>query len=258
MDANVRSGHRSWTQSRAGRVVSFVAITWSIAGGFLLLQEGLPTLADFANRLGVIPDSLVVPASQPATSDCAAAVQRARASTTDPGVTAQARFLVWRMGFHTGFAAGIANATAGSTAAVDPGPLLAQQPRQIAQLLGVDAPTLPPTQHTANALTEFSTFVAQDPRCVATQLADKYSPREAALYKFALIVGHAAVYRIALSGAAPRFVPEIRLYGKQAEIPLELLQPFVDNTLDSLPGSGPEHKVQFAVGRLEEHLKANR
>ena len=93
--------------------------------------------------------------------------------------------------------------------------------------------------------------------CVAPQLADKYSPREAALYQFGLIVGHGAVYRINAPMLDPLFVPDLRVYGSQAQVPTELSQPFVDNTLDSLPGDGPQQKVQFAVNRIDEFLKAN-
>lgn len=160
------------------------------------------------------------------------------------------------MGFHTGFAAGIASATAGSTSPVDPAPLLAEEPHQIAILLGVDPPVLPAIQHAANALGEFRSFVAQGAGCVAPQLADRYSPRQAALYQYGLIVGHAAVYRIKAPMVDPLFVPELRVYGHEAEVPIELSQPFVDNTLDSLPGEGPQQKVQFAVNRIEEFLKA--
>ena len=191
----VRNGRRSWTESRVGRLVSFVAITWSIAGAFLLLQGGLPTLVDAAVRKGWIPDSLVLEKPPAATADCDSAIARAHSSATDPRVAARARLLIWRMGFQSGFAAGIASATSGTSTPLDSASALAQ-PRQIAETLGVDAPTLPAIEHTANALHEFQVFVAHDPGCVATQIADKYSPRAAALYRFSLIVGHAAIYRM--------------------------------------------------------------
>jgi hypothetical protein len=253
--SNVESGSRPWIESRVGRLVSFVAITWSIAGGFLLLQVGLPELIDFAAKKGFIPDSLLLQPPRAAGVDCAPAIQRARASVVDPQVAAQARFLVWRMGFHTGFAAGIASATAGSPSPVDPAPRLAEQPHQIAGLVGVDPPTLPAIQHAANALSEFQTFVTQGAGCVAAQLADKYSPREAALFQYGLVVGHAAVYLINAPTIDPLFVPEVRFYGREAQVPAELSQPFIDNTLNSLPGDGPQQKVQFALGRIEEFLK---
>ena len=256
-ESGVENGRRSWSDSRAGRLLSFVAITWSIAGGFVLLQEGLPTLVDAAVRKGWIPDSLVLTTPPASTSECGSAIQRARSSATDPRVTAQARLLVWRMGFQTGFAAGIASATSGSTAPVDSATLLAQ-PRQIAEALGVDAPTLPDIKHSANALREFQIFVAQDSRCVAAQVAVKYSPRDAALFKFGLIVGHAAVYRMKAPQLDPLFVPEVRVYGEQAEIPVELRQPFVDDSLDTLPGVSREQKVQFALSRLDEYFRTNR
>lgn len=255
--SHVESGSRPWTASRAGRLVSFLGITWSIAGGFLLLQVGLPELIDVAVRHGVIPDSLTMQSPRAVAIDCEPAIQRSRAAVVDPGVAAQVRFLVWRMGFQTGFAAGIASATAGSSSPVDPAPLLAEQPQQIANLLRVDSPTRPAIQHAANALGEFQSFVAQGAGCVAPQLADRYSDREAALYRYGLIVGHAAVYRIKVPMLDPLFVPELRVYGNQAEVPSELTQPFTDNTLNSLPGDDPQQKVQFAVNRIEEFMKAN-
>lgn len=255
--SQAESASRPRTTSRARRLVSFLAITWSIAGGFLLLQIGLPELTDLAVRKGVIPDSLTMQPPRAAGVDCAPAIQRARAAVVDPRVAAQARFLVWRMGFHTGFAGGIASATAGSASPVNPSPLLAEQPQQIAGLLGVDSPRLPTIQHAANALSEFQTFVAQGAGCVAPQLADRYSPRQAALYRYGLILGHAAVYRINAPMLDPLFVPDLRVYGREAQVPIELSQPFVDHTLDTLPGDGPQQKVQFAVNRIEEFLKAN-
>lgn len=255
--SHVEGGWRPRTASRARRLVSFLAITWSIAGGFLLLQVGLPELVDLAVRTGLIPDSLTMQPPRAAGVDCAPAIQRARAAVVDPRVAAQARFLVWRMGFHTGFAAGMVSASVGSTSPVNPAPLLAEQPHQIATLLGVDSPTLPAIQHAATALSEFQSFVAQGAGCVAPQLADKYSPRQAALYRYGLIVGHAAIYRINAPMLDPLFVPDLRVYGNEAEVPTELSQPFVDNTLDSLPGDGRQQKVQFAVNRIEGFLKAN-
>src|SRR3954470_10948991 len=246
---------RSWIDSRAGRLVSFLAITWSIAGGFLLLQVGFPELIDLAVRKGFIPDSLTMEPPHAAGVDCGPAIQRARGAAVDPRVAAQARFLIWRMGFHTGFAAGLVSATAGSKSPVDPAPLMAEQPHQIASLIGVDPPTLPAIQHAANALSEFQSFVAQGAGCVAPQLADKYSPREAALYRYGLVVGHAAVYRIN-APIEPLFVPEVRVYGKDAQVPADLSRPFVDNTLASLPGDGIQQKIQFAVDRIEKFLKA--
>jgi hypothetical protein len=246
------------TQSLAGRVVSFVAITWSVAGGLLLLQQGLPELLDAAIRRGLIPNSLVMPRSPSATVDCRPALQRAKTSTTDPRVVAQARFLVWRMGIQTGFAAGIADATVVSPSPTDAAPLLAQQPREIAGLLGVDPPTLPATRHAANVLSEFQAFVAEGASCVGPQLAEKYRPRESGLFKYGLVVGHAAVYRINAPQLDPLFVPEMRAYGAEAELPPELSRPFiVGETLNSLPGNGIGEKVQSALNLIEEFVKAN-
>jgi hypothetical protein len=238
--------------------VSFVAITWSIAGGFLQLQEGLPALIDVAVRAGVIPDSLVLPRSPPATVDCGAAIERARASATDPEIAAEARVLVWRMGFETGFAGGMVSATIGSNSPFDAAPVLADQPRQIAQVVGVDPPSLPRIEHAANALSEFQAFVAAGSGCIVPQLAERYGPREAALYKYALVAGHSVVYRIHAPQLDPLFVPELRVYGAEAGIPLELSQPFVAGTLDAPPGDGIQQKVQVALARIEEFLKAKR
>jgi hypothetical protein len=217
----------------------------------------LPELVDAAIRSGLIPDSLVMPRSPSATADCRPALQRVK-SSVDPQVAAQARFLVWRMAFRTGFAAGIADATIGSTSPTDPAPLLAQQPRQIAGLLGVDAPTLPESRHAANALSEFQAFVAEGAACVGPQVAEKFGPRESGLFKYGLVVGHAAVYRINAPQLDPLFVPEIRVYGAEAELPPELSRPFVaGEALNSLSGNGIEQKVQSALNAIEEFVKAN-
>src|SRR5437899_1640631 len=60
---NIQGSRRSWSESRVGRILSFVAITWALAGAFILLQEGLPTLLDVMVRKGWIPDTLVMPNS---------------------------------------------------------------------------------------------------------------------------------------------------------------------------------------------------
>jgi len=204
-----------------------------------------------------MPDSLVTRPPPPATVDCGPAIQRAKSSATDPRVAAQARFLVWRMGVQTGVAAGMADLSIGLATPTDSAPLLAQQPRQIAGLLGVEPPTLPAARHAASALEEFKVFVAQGAACVAPQLAGKYSPRDSALFKYSLIVGHAAVYWINGPDMDPIFVSEIRQYGAQAGVPLQLSQPFIDKKADSLAGSGIGEKVQSALNRIDEFVKAN-
>ena len=40
----------------------------------------------------------------------------------------------------------------------------------------------------------------------------------------------------------PLFVPDLRAYGNQAQVPAALSRPFVDNTLDSLPGDALSRK----------------
>jgi hypothetical protein len=239
-----------------GRILSFLAITWALAGGFILLQEGLPALLDVMVGKGWIPDALVMPRSRGATTDCRAAIERARSSTPDRQVAARARVLVWRIGFQTGFAAGLASATAGTGKPVDAASLLAR-PQQLSAIMGIDPPALPSIQHAANALHEFQVFVAEDPGCVAAQIDEKYAARQAALYKFALVAGHAAVYRIKAPALGPIFVPELRVYGKQAEIPPELWKPLADESLESLPGTDAQQKISFILNRLDEHLKAN-
>jgi hypothetical protein len=246
---------RSWRESRVARILTFVAITWTIAGVFILMQEGIPTLVDVMVGKGWIPDRLVMPAS-PRAEDCRAAVERARSSPPDPAVAAHARLLVWRLGFHTGVAAGIASAAAGSPQPVDSVALLAL-PQQVSQVIGVEPPTLPTIQHAANALYEFQVFVDADPHCIAAQIGDKYSPRQAALYKFALIAGHAAVYRIKAPTSGAQLASAIRVHGSQAAIPPELWQPLVEPSIESLPGADPAQKISFWVSRVEEHLKEN-
>jgi len=245
---------RAWRESRVARILTFVAITWSIAGVFILMQEGIPTLVDTMVGKGWIPDSLVMPTPSRADGDCRAAVERARSSPPDPTVAAQAPLLVWRMGFHTGVAAGVASAAAGSRQPVDSAALLAL-PQQVSVVIGVEAPALPTIQHAANALYEFQVFVEADPRCIAAQIGDKYSARQAALYKFALIAGHAAVYRIKAPAGGAQLASAIRVYGSQAGIPPELWQPLVEPSIESLPGADPAQKISFWVSRLEEHLK---
>lgn len=251
---NIQPSRRSWIESRAGRILSFVVITWSIAGAFIVLQEFPAYLVDQVVEKGWVPDALVMPRSSRAKTDCRAAIERAKSSPSDPTVAAQARVLVWLLGLRTGFAAGIASASAGSSQPVDVAPLLAE-PQQLSDAMGLEPPRLPTIQHAANVLSEYQVFVESDPQCIAAQIGEKYSPRQAALYKFALIAGHAAVYRISQIG--PLFVPQLRSYGKEAGVPDELWKPLAEESMDSLPGANAKEKISFVLSRIQDHLKTN-
>jgi hypothetical protein len=250
----MQPSRRSWSESRVGRILSFVVITWSIAGAFIVLQEAPAILVDRLAEKGWIPDALLRTSSSPAKTDCRAEVERAKSSPTDPAVASQARVLVWLLGFKIGFAAGIRSASAGSSQPVDVDPLLAQS-RELSEAMGIEVPRLPGIQHAATALPEYQAFVETDPQCIAAEIGEKYSARQAALYKFALIAGHVSVYRSSKIG--PLFVPELREYGKQAEVPDELWKPLAAESIDSLPGADTRDKISLVLNHIQNYLKTN-
>lgn len=239
--------------ARAGRALLFLAVTWSLAGTLMLLQEGLPELLSLAVRRDWVPHRLLVPTA--AGIDCSAAVERATTAGSDPDVSRQATLLVWLLGVKLGFAAGLIDAYAGSGNELDAEPWM-DEPRRLAAALRVEAPALPRMRHTLDVLHEFTEFVAADPQCVAAQLAGKYSLRHAALYRFAQIAGHAAVYRITAPQLGPSLVPELRFYAKDAELPEALWQPLIENSIDSLPGATVKEKVLAHLDRIAQHLRS--
>ncbi len=239
--------------ARGGRALLFLAVTWSLAGSLMLLQEGLPELLSRAAQRGWVPYSLLAPPAPGV--DCSAAVERAMAARSDPDVTRQAALLVWLLGAKLGFAAGLVDAYAGSANQPDVEPWM-DEPRRLAAALRVETPVLPKMRHTLDVLHEFTEFVAADPQCVAAQLAGKYSPRHAALYRFAQIAGHAAVYRITAPQLGPSLVPELRFYATAAELPNALWQPLIEDSIDSLPGATVKDKVLSHMDRIAQHLRS--
>ena len=88
--------------------------------------------------------------------------------------------------------------------------------------------------------------MAADPQCVGAALAEFYSPRDDALFRFAAFVGHNMIYRVRYSQLDPLFVPELRRYGRAAGLPESILAPLTD----------PHAQLLQAVFGVSAYLRA--
>jgi hypothetical protein len=203
------------------RALLFVGIAWSIAGAFQLLSNGGPWLLDRAVKASLIPDKLIAP--RPRAVDCSAAVQGMPKRALDDAALRRTRAAAYQMGFNLGLVTGARNA--GSKAAEPPS--LREEQDRLALELGVPRPAVPPLEHLADALHEFTEYVAADPDCLGARLAAGYSPEHDALYRFGAFVGHSVPYRGMAPEAGPVFVPELRRYGLAAGLPEEVWRPLL-------------------------------
>jgi hypothetical protein len=240
-------GRHSKLLSRVRGGLLFVAIVWSIAGAFLLLQHGVPQLFHRLLVAGWIPAELTLPdrGSVPVAAHCD---ELKMAPAPGPAQPADARFGGWKLGQEVGFAAGMAN--------------LGYDHEQLARVmegvdararaLGVPEPVLPEIRHVAYALVEFQEFVRTDPQCVAAVLAHRFGEVAARDYRFGLIVGYVAPLRA--KGFPTLFPAEIAHYGRLAGAPEPLWRPLTQESLVVPSGKvGPE-AVWDIVERLDGHF----
>jgi hypothetical protein len=245
---------RSTFAARCRKALLFVGVCWSLAAALLLLQDGWGQILDLAVAHGWLPDRLVLREPTTVATDCSAAVASAQRGEADPDAARQARYLTWLLGMKTGFAAGLVDSYAGSGSEPDPGPWM-EEPRRIAETLQVQAPRLPKVRHVATVLPDFAQFVAADPQCVAAQLTGRYSVSVGTLYRFGLVAGHAAVYRIRAPSLGPLYVAQLRDYGRGAGVPEDLWRPLTERSIDALPGASPQEKVLAHLERIALHLR---
>jgi hypothetical protein len=223
-------------RKRLPRVARFVAIVWSIAAAFWVLQEGTLALFSIGIKSKIIPDSMLL---GPTGTDCTAAVRDVVPRQLDAEQWLRSRVAVWKLGFGVGFSRKIREL--GVSPAVDG----TADVEGLARELGVAAPELPAVQHVARALSEFTEYVRADPQCLAAVLSHTYSRQHGPLYQFAATVGYAYVIintfpTVPDDGA---FSPDLREYGSAAGIPESLWAPLVGN----IAGLPPEDIRRRAV-----------
>ncbi len=128
---------------------------------------------------------------------------------------------------------------------------------RLASALGITPPTLPPIIHVADTLSEFGVYVLDDPNCIGAQLSSRFSPRHGALYQYAMSMSHAAAFRIMLPEAEAISVVEIRYYGQLAQIPAELSEPLLQDSLDGIPVGNTNQKVRAILARVQDYIQSN-
>jgi hypothetical protein len=204
-----------------------------------------------------VPDRIatVDPGRAAAATDCRAVIARGHPPSS-PIAAGEAAVAAWRLGRELGLgsAATNQNLTAETAQRFDLVPLAASVAAQ-ASRLGVAAPRLPVYQHAANTLFEFTQFVAIDPDCTAGEIERWYSPRNAAAYRLAQVVGFSTFYRLAMPSLPPLFVPEIRSYGRAAGVPDELLAPWLGRPGGDLDRAAARRIIDSGFSRIDAFLR---
>lgn len=255
--SEARSGQQRWPETRLARGLLFLGIVWSIAGGFLVLLNGLPMLIDLVLQRGWLSPQIAVNAElrEEAFRRCAApAADRSNGPiAADPATLQRARYAAYQMGKHFGMAA-----VARSSGTVQPqllDPLLQEVQRQ-ATALGVPSPELPTIRHMATELGEFMDALEADRQCTASRLASRYAPPHGEIYRFGTVVGYAlppcARDRCAAFGV------HIRRYGEAAGLPEHLWLPMTRRSLADVPGPTVREKAFRVVLDLDEHIRTGR
>lgn len=243
-------------KTRIRGLLLFLAIVWSIALAFLLLEDSSQELVDWAFRSGTITTELGMPrASAEAAAKCAAEI---RASTgfeqqaLDNESLRQARAIAWKLGYSFGFAVGL-----GQAGAIDE----AQRKESLkvlppmSQALGVPAPVPPALASSVTGLPEYGQLIEDDVPCTASFLDKKFGAHIAHVYKLGALTGFALVYRIVCPQCGVLFVPQIGHHAKEAGLPQEAWQPFAQLPTDD-PSLEERRKKGMEIAQgLEEFIK---
>jgi hypothetical protein len=241
---------------RLVRAITFVAIVWSIAISFLLLESGGQHFVEWAIKNNLIPIDLAMPTASPeALAECVAAPQ-ARPSTTgasqNPAARQQARFNTWEMGYRFGYAVGLAHA--GLTEQSQWAELLARV-ASTGEALRVPSPSAPPFGPSATALLDFAQWVEDDRSCTAFQLERVYDSSFGHLFKLGAVVGHATIYRAACPECGAQFVPQIQHHGREARLPTEAWKPYTEKPALGLSPDDRRERDMTLLQNLQEFIK---
>jgi hypothetical protein len=231
--------------------VLFVGITWAVTAGFELLLYTGSGLLLFGLRHGWVPEEWIGPGATGSTPAVACTPPASTAGpppgASDPKVTAIA---AWQLGDRLGFLASARDAETGATAAVE---AETTSIAAMARSLGVPVPLLGALAPRSERPAVFARSMQSDQWCIVGTLAQRYSPRHGALFRFGAFAGYIRLMRAALPGGAPLFVPELRYHAVRAGVPEALWQPFVAD----MTGMSPEQAgASMAAARLaiDRHL----
>ena len=241
------------THSRARRLLTFLAVVWSIGAAFLALEAGMIEVTSLLSSKS-LPGNMVLPQqSQAALLHCREVVKSLGPTAQDASVAQQSRYLAWRLGYMLGSADASITSGVADRARVD---AALRQSLAATDALGIPSLALPRHDRAAYALREFSVSLEEDSQCVAAALVSRYSPSHAALYKFGAAFGFGSVYRRLLPQLNDILTPELRIYGTAAGVPADLYaplgQPFPGQT-----DADVRQVVQSTVSRMDEYLKSH-
>jgi len=257
--------NRRWrlTQSALWRWILFFAIVWSIAGAFVLLNSTVVGMVSFLSAAGLAlsnpaPPLNSVAAAKPIDHCKEALEQWGRTHSTKnltPEVRKYSSEFAWRMGFEVGRVAG--PLAMGLSTVADTQQYLATA-RQLAAVLQVPGPTLPKVNQSLRATVEFAEFVESDPRCIAAQLVQNFSPQQEQLFKFGEALGFSTAYRIKFPEGGNRLGPLVRHHGGLADLPQTMWIGFVQETKAPLPGSDVNAKFNGVLQPFHEYFSCQR
>lgn len=243
-----------WPRVRG--LILFVAIVWSIALAFLLVEKGSQQLLDWSLRSGLMPAELGMPrASQDHLAACTARLQASGepdTPTKDSGSIRQARLIAWKMGYGFGFTVGLGEAGA-LTESQRTESLSTIEP--ISQALHIPAPVPPPFGPSVTALPDYGQLVEDDPSCTAAVLERRYGAPVGHVYRLGAVVGFAVVYRTLCPQCGALYVPQIRHHAREASLPEVLWHPFTQPPPDGLTSDARQAEVLAMARRIEQALE---
>jgi hypothetical protein len=107
--------------------------------------------------------------------------------------------------------------------------------------------------HITSALAEFAHDLSVDRQCTAARLASRYTPAHGHIYRFGVVVGYAALYRI--NEVCGAHGAEIRRYGQAAGLPESLWLPMAQGSLTNVPGTNAREKTLRVLAGLDEYIR---
>ena len=239
---------------RVRRTLAFLTVVWSIGGLFLAAEAVMRELSWFSASKS-LPAKLVLPKqSHAAFLHCQEVVKGLPAPAQGPEIDRERSYLVWRIGYMLGSADASIAAGIAKQAAVE---AALRQSLPVTNALGTPPLALPRHGGSAYALAEFSTFLEEDPPCVAAALESRHSPKHAALYKFSAAVGFAGLYRRLAPQLNNVLTPQLRIYGAAAGIPADLYSPLISPPLATRPGPDAERTIQTVVSQIDTYVRRN-
>ncbi|GKS59431.1 hypothetical protein YTPLAS18_29580 [Nitrospira sp.] len=246
----------STMKTRIRGLFLFLAIVWSIALAFLLLENYSQELVDWAFRSGTITADLGMPRASPeVVAKCAAAVRAAIESEQvdfDRRELQLAKLAAWKMGYGFGLAVGLGQAGAldvvqrnESLRVIEP----------MVQALRVPAPLPPALATSVTGLPEYGQSIEDDATCTALFLEEQYGASVRHIYQLGALTSFAAVYRIACPQCGVLFVPQISHHAKAAGLPEEAWQAFAQFP-PNVPNMEARRKKATEIAQgLEEFIK---